>query len=710
MPVPLPSERAPLLADRLAAARRGRFVGRLAEIELFRSALLAPELPFAVLYVHGPGGVGKTTLIREYARLAGECGRPVIHLDGRTIESSPPGFLLALRRSLGLEDGAALPVDDWPAAGLWLIDTYELLAPLDVWLRETLLPQLPARSLVVLAGRNPPASAWRTDLEWADLAHIRELSNLRPEESQTYLATRGIPEAQHADLLAFTRGHPLALALVADVLRRGQRLGDFNPRSEPEVVRVLLERLVRDVPSPAHRLALEICVLAWATTERLLSDVVGETEAPELFDWLRRQSFIEQGPDGLYPHDLARDVLDTDLRWRNSPGRRDLIRQLATHLYNRFQEAHSVEQQRIWFDLLYLNRQNPYMRPYFEWAALGTAYAEPATARDHAAIIEMTRQHQGEAGARIVHHWLARQPQAFLAYRDVNGELFGFMAQLTIHNATAEDIATDPAVPAALAFVERHGPLRPGEEVVYLRFWMHQDAFQGVSPAINLTAINSSIYWTTHPKLAWNFIAIGDPEFLEPHFTSIHMWRSPEADFEVGAHRHGVFAHDWRVEPPATWMTVKHDLASVTDAVPLPLPPRPSPLLVLSEQEFVNAVRQALRDFTRPDQLIENPLMRTRLVVSRGAEHDASAVLRELLSRAIASLRADPKSAKLHRALWHTYIEPAPSQEQAAELLGLPFNTYRYHLAKGIEHVGASLWRQEVGGSNDDSPQPAANA
>ena len=51
------------LADRLAAARRGRFVGRVAELELIRQAVLADEPPFAVLHLHGSGGVGKTTLL-----------------------------------------------------------------------------------------------------------------------------------------------------------------------------------------------------------------------------------------------------------------------------------------------------------------------------------------------------------------------------------------------------------------------------------------------------------------------------------------------------------------------------------------------------------------------------------------------------------------------------------------------------------------------
>lgn len=58
------------MADRLASARAERFVGRAPEVTLFRSALAAGEPPFAVLHVHGPGGIGKTTLLQKYARMA----------------------------------------------------------------------------------------------------------------------------------------------------------------------------------------------------------------------------------------------------------------------------------------------------------------------------------------------------------------------------------------------------------------------------------------------------------------------------------------------------------------------------------------------------------------------------------------------------------------------------------------------------------------
>jgi hypothetical protein len=203
------------LAHRLAAARRRRVVGREAEMQLFRAALLAVEPPFAVLHVHGPGGVGKSTLLREYSRIATESGRPVIYLDGRHMDSSPPGFLLALPQALGRDEvDAHDPVAGWPINAVFLIDTYEILAPLDGWLRENFLPQLSGHSLVVIAGRNQPESVWRADIGWRELTRILPLRNLRPEESQTYLATWGVPEAQHAHILAFTHG-PYLSAMAA---------------------------------------------------------------------------------------------------------------------------------------------------------------------------------------------------------------------------------------------------------------------------------------------------------------------------------------------------------------------------------------------------------------------------------------------------------------------------------------------------------------
>src|SRR5262245_15026199 len=89
------------IADRLAAAARARFVGREAELALFRSAILASEPPFAVLHIHGPGGIGKTTLVREFARIAEAAGKRTISLDARNLEPTADTFLASVARAFG---------------------------------------------------------------------------------------------------------------------------------------------------------------------------------------------------------------------------------------------------------------------------------------------------------------------------------------------------------------------------------------------------------------------------------------------------------------------------------------------------------------------------------------------------------------------------------------------------------------------------------
>ena len=112
---------------------------------MFRAALDASELPFYVLYVFGPGGIGKTTLLGEFAALCEERHTPYTLLDARSIEPQPEALLAALPpvRSLASarsESASPREQDDASTSTRYvlLIDTYEELLPLDRWLRETL--------------------------------------------------------------------------------------------------------------------------------------------------------------------------------------------------------------------------------------------------------------------------------------------------------------------------------------------------------------------------------------------------------------------------------------------------------------------------------------------------------------------------------------------------------------------------------------------
>src|ERR687884_815943 len=133
------------LAGRLDTERHQRFVGRVVERDLFRSAITVPEPPFNVLYVFGPGGVGKTTLLREFAHICNEAGIPVSYVDARNLEPSPDSFMSTLWCAMGLDaqDSPFQTLASRSERHVVLIDTYETLTPLNTWMNEVFLPQLP---------------------------------------------------------------------------------------------------------------------------------------------------------------------------------------------------------------------------------------------------------------------------------------------------------------------------------------------------------------------------------------------------------------------------------------------------------------------------------------------------------------------------------------------------------------------------------------
>ena len=195
-------------------------------------------------------------MLGEFLLAAERAGVPAILLDGRDIEPTPRAFWRRYASALGLP-AASSPIEALAQRAerqVLLIDTYEALAPLDDWIRETLIPQLPEQTLIVLASSYPPAAPWRADPGWQALVRAAPLRNLSPEESRAYLANRGVPEERYPSILAFTHGHPLALSLVADVYAQRPD-APFSPETEPDIIRALLERLVQKTlePDPAQR-------------------------------------------------------------------------------------------------------------------------------------------------------------------------------------------------------------------------------------------------------------------------------------------------------------------------------------------------------------------------------------------------------------------------------------------------------------------------
>jgi hypothetical protein len=649
------------------SARRRAFVGRRNEIAGFEEAL-AGRSARRVLFVHGPGGIGKTTLLLEMRARARGVGRGVVLLDGREIDPSPEGLTAALR----VEGGGDCTV--------LLIDGYEQLAPVDGWLRRELIPSLPARDVVVLAGRDPPAPAWRTDPGWRELVAVHPLDHLDDADSAELLARAGVAAADQGRLVRLGRGHPLALALLAEVSLAGtvpQTLAEV-----PDLISALLKSLLRDAPSDAHMVGLATCAKAWLTTEDLLRETVGDA-APEVWAWLRRRPFVVCRSTGLSPHDLTRDVLDAEFERRFPARYRSLHRTIHDHVLAGIRATSGLDRQLLAQHLAYLHQRSPLTTVYHSLRAHGSAAVTPARPAEYGQVVSMVERTEGSASADLAEQWFADLPEHVNVVRTEEG-IVGFAYHVFCPSGSVME-KRDPVVRAILDHVARAGPLRPGERVEIARFFGGIHEQQRDRYAVLAGSVTSIIHWSTEP-LAWSFVVLSDLGYWVPFFDYLAF--RPLVEIEVDGRRYVAYGHDWRRFPADLWWDLMTEREHSGGTGPPPESAlRPPPL---DRAGFGVAVRSALQQLNHPERLAGNPLLGTVL----GAD---AAALRARVVMAVERLAGEPKGDQLRAVLNRTFVRPAPSQEVAAEVLGLPFSTYRRHLAKAIESVTELLWSVEIG-------------
>lgn len=691
------------LAARLRTVRRRAFVGRQSERELFRSALAADVPPFAVLHVHGPGGIGKTALLDQLVEDARGAGWDPARLDGREVQPSPAGFQTALAATLDVGPDEAVPALQARDRLVLLLDTYELLAPIDGWLRDTLIPQLPRHAIVVVASRTPPATGWRADPAWAELLRVVALRDLRADEARALLEARGVDPSLCDDVLGVARGHPLALALVADVVPDQDPGQPFALEDSPQVIEDLLARLLRHVPGDSHRRTLYAAAQSGVATETLVRETVDQAAAGELFGWLCELSFTEPVAEGVAVHDLVSDALNAELRWRDPDAWGEIHEDVSRHLERRVTRTTGADQQRAMLDVIQLYRLHPLTRSFFDWGRSKQLWMDPAAPADHAEIEALAQEHEGGESARIVHYWLDRQPEAFTVFRGPDSRVDGFVAHLLLGDAPGDEVEVDPVVAAAWGHVREHAPLRRGERVRVMRFWIDHENYQGV-PTHHLVSSRSSLDWIGTDRLAWSFVVLADPNFFEPIFAFIDFARPSELEVDVGPRRYGMFARDFRATSRRAWRDLLRDRRLRAREPDGPSTEAADRLLVLPQEDFAEAVRDALRGVARPGGLDDSPLLRSRVVREHADSPSPPEVLAQLLHDVVGELDQNPRDQKKQRALELAYLHPAPTQEAAAERLDLPFSTYRRHLTGGVEHVVSRLWDLELHGRDPHHP------
>ena len=314
----------------------------------------------------------------------------------------------------------------------------------------------------------------------------------------------------------------------------------------------------------------------------------------------------------------------------------------------------------------------------------------------------MTLRHARAAEAAAVGAWFDATPDAFLICRQKPGQTDGYLLTLRLDQWLAPDarLPVDDAVAsAAIGWLRDHARLRPGERAPLYRNWMATDAYQERS------AVQSRIFarivrdYMTLPSLGYTLFSCSDPDARGPYLAHAGLERVVDAEVPAGP---ALFGHDWRRTPPAAWLDALEQNVLDDDATPVGGPPQTlaGETVVLSQSDFADAVRDALKHYNQDHRLVDSPLLRSRVVRSAMTSEDDGAidVLTGILLDAVATLRNSPREEKYYRALHHTFINPADTQELAASRADVPFSTYRRHLQRGIEHVVNELWKREVAG------------
>ncbi|MBL7500636.1 ATP-binding protein [Frankia sp. CNm7] len=670
------------VADLLARSRRRSLVGRAEELAVLRGFL--DDDGRVLAYLHGPGGVGKSALLDAVAGELAGLARPARVLDCADL---PPGAAAFAQAVLG-GPGDALAAD-----GVLLVDRFELLEPLAPWFWRTFLPSLPADVKVVVAGRRPPHESWRADRAFADHGLVLPVRNLPADAAGELVRARGVADDERvASLVRATRGHPLAIVIATDApAPAGSRTGTGALLEHPDVAARLLGRFLEEGVTPVRRAALHVCGHARRVDRALLREVLDldDAGADELLDWLRERPYAESHPDGLTLHDVVRDALEADLRWRDREAFASLHGRVRAVVVDRMTRAPAAEHVRHAADLLHLHRGNPRAQHLYAFEDLGAVLARPLRADDPEELAWVTEAY-GDVERRpaATAYWLRAQPRAWTIFEDARGHRAGACMVARLDQAGPDAAEHDPVAGWALRELAARRPVQPGEAVV------HQIGLVVAGPGhvgvvSDHVAALSLREWAVH-GLGWVVLTSANEASWAPHWSYAGFERLGAC--AVDGVDVAVWARDFLRGPYAEWLAAMADFE--LDATGTASPPVAAPV-ALARADFRDAVRRLLKDLRDPVRLRANPLVDSRLAVPGP---DPAARLAERVHQGVAALAEAPRMEPATRALDRTFLRPAGSQEKAAEVLGLPFSTYRRHLATGVERLEALLWDWELHG------------
>ena len=667
------------------------FVGRERELAVFEQWLTTATPVPAVLTVTGRGGVGKSSLLRAFARRAGALGRSVVAIDCRDIPRTPEGLLSALAPLCA--DAVASLNETLP---LILLDVCEQLGPLERSLHEQLLPRLDPHARVVLADRQPVPASWRGDTPPGYLVRTLPMHSFTELESSEYLHRRGIDDrALVEEAWRAARGNPLALALAADLI------ADFGIRhldAAPEwrlALRSLIERLLRDAQTQGLRALLEASVVVRQFDEATLAALVARGHQGDAFADLCRLSAVRPAEHGLRLHDDVRCALTDDLSWRAPERYRALRLRALAHLHERARTAPAEERAWLVAERLFL-AQNVFLQAMlFSEDESEDLWVEPA------------RPEEREQLPRLWQTFLLLTGSEFGLHGDDDPLLDYFLEAarpVFLHPAARLRVARDRegrvlACSVAMPICQETLPMMRAQASFgpVLEAWWgstNPESLPAAPQAASAYYLITIAHGAERAEAARaalmrdmaGLFAQGGTYFVSSVFPSINAFFEACGFTDVTVNRTtlpaGLTMRDLVLD--LTRIGVDTWLEALVRGRPAPR--------VLSRESLGLTLRTTLSHWHDDAWLAESPLLQHPGVIRAGTE-PGPATLRHVIRQALARARARSRDeqALACDALELAYIDHQVSYERAAERLAVSRRTFYRLLQRGVRDLAAAL-------------------
>ncbi len=681
--------------EALEEVEAATFVGR--DDALVRLAELAREAegePRLVVVV-GPGGAGKSCLVRQFLRRSPP--QSALWLSGERISPNADALEAALEARFA---GGFAGLGRGDTADVLVLDGFEKIAAVERFLVDEALPKAGSKLCVIVTTRTRFEPGAPLMKRMRALTREIVVPPLDEEDARTFLAKRRVPESDHAGIWEFSAGHPLALTIIADHYAQKPEFR-FHPRLSADIIAILVAELVRDVPSPAHEDALYACCMPHALDEELLTAMLAcaPAEGRELFKWLGRLTFMERDHEGIVPHALVRNALYDDLLSNRPNAHLAFARNASEIMLARMNGSVPTRGHEQLLRALYMRRRAAPALDGFGMETLFQAYLKPSTAADIDELAAIVEHWEGRESSERYRRAFAHDSGLFYSLRDGGAEPVTINSYVTLRDLPEHVRRGDAVLEGAYELWRELEPEGKWDMAV-ARWWMTRKGYHALGPELQpQTMCGPFLLATRAPGLRYVVFANAPPEVWEPLAPSYGLRVTGRRVSTYGREMGLVVGdiHALSGGPQSPRMTVIHvtrfhihSLAALGEATPRP---------ALDEEAFASAVRSALAVLRRPHELSRSPLVDIGLA---GGEGTAGVVA--AFEAAFSALEAQPGYAESAKLLRATYLGASAKQEAIAADLGLPFGTYRHRLRRAHEELTAQLWATETGERASSAP------